>query len=94
MIGTTNYVHDEVGNLISIRVLNLGLTIEQELPGNLGGVTFLTMYSWQDEAFAGFVDAEQPRAIVDSYGLLNMRLEWSRIFASRVSAAVFFSQYQ
>ena len=70
-------------------MINLGLTIEQELPGNLGEVGFLTMYSWQDDAFAGFVDAKEPGAIVDSYGLLNMRLEWSRILASRVSAAVF-----
>ena len=70
-------------------MLNLGLTIEQELPGNLGGVSFLTMYSWQDDAFAGFVDAEQPGATVDSYGLVNMRLEWNRIFASRFSAAIF-----
>lgn len=70
-------------------MLNLGLTLEQELPGNLGGVSFLTMYSWQDNAFAGFVDAEQPGAVVDSYGLINMRLEWNRIFASRFSAAVF-----
>ncbi len=70
-------------------MLNLGLTVSQELPGNLGEVSFLTSYSWQDEVFAGFVDAEQPGAIVDSYGLVNMRLEWDRIFASRVSAAVF-----
>lgn len=70
-------------------MLNLGLTLEQELPGNLGGASFLTMYSWQDDAFAGFVDAEQPGATVDSYGLVNMRLEWNRIFASRFSAAIF-----
>ena len=70
-------------------MLNLGLTIEHELPGNIGDVNFSTMYSWQNDAFAGFVDAEQPGAIVDSYGLVNMRLEWNHILASRFNAAVF-----
>ena len=70
-------------------MLNLGLTISQRLPGNFGEMSFLTMYSWQDDAFAGFVDAESPGAMLGSYGLLNMRLQWDRILASRVNGAVF-----
>ena len=70
-------------------MLNLSLTISQRLPGNFGEMSFLTMYSWQDDAFAGFVDAESPGAMLGSYGLLNMRLQWDRILASRVNGAVF-----
>ena len=70
-------------------MLNLALTISQQLPGNFGDLSFLTLYSWQDDAFAGFVDRESPGAMLDSYSLLNMRLQWDRILASKVNAAVF-----
>ena len=70
-------------------MLNLNLTLSRQLPGNYGEMSFLTMYSWQDDAFAGFVDMHSPGAMLGSYGLLNMRLQWDRIFASRVNGAVF-----
>ena len=38
MIGTTNYIHDEVGNLISIKVLTVGTFHSRALPAASGGV--------------------------------------------------------
>lgn len=70
-------------------MVNLALTVSRQLPGNFGEMSFLTMYSWQDDAFAGFVDMDSPGSMLGSYGLLNMRLQWDRILASRVNGAVF-----
>ena len=70
-------------------MLNLGLTLEHSLPGNRGDLAFLATYSWQDDAFAGFVDAGEPGAILDAYPLVNLRFEWNQVLGSRFSAAAF-----
>ena len=69
--------------------LNLGLAFEHRLPDNRGELAILAMYSWQDRVFAGFVEDTEPGAILDAYGLVNLRLEWNQVLGSRFNAAAF-----
>ncbi len=71
------------------RKFSLGLSFETDLPDQLGELALYGTYAWQAEMFGGFTTADVPGTTIPSYGLAGLRVDWNRIFGTRLDLALF-----
>ncbi|MBK7249870.1 MAG: TonB-dependent receptor [Gammaproteobacteria bacterium] len=69
---------------------NLGARYTMVLGEEVGSLAFGAVYSWVDRAFHGgaMTPNDDPLAWVGAYGTLNLSLDWSEVFGSRLDLRV------
>ena len=67
----------------------LGVSLDLIPASRAGSLTFFANYAWQDDQFAGFTTLRVPGVDIPSYGLVNVRLEWTDALGTSVDIAVF-----
>lgn len=70
---------------------NVNARYEQPLGDDMGTLVFNANYAWNDKIYHSSTTTpkDDPYVWIDSYGLLNLSVEWNSVFGAPVDARVF-----